>query len=258
MSAAPDRGYQAGFSRLYPDAAADRASRERKARTLVAVLADFLGGVDALRTKKVLDVGASNGVMDTILAGACGHVTGIDIDGEAIQAAQAGVTASNLEFHVGDGMALEQADASIDIVICAHVYEHVPDATRLLAEIRRVLKAGGVCYFAAGNRFQWMEPHYRLPLLSVLPRLLAHAYLRLLGRGEHYYEKHLSLPALRRLVRGFTVHDYTARLIRDPARYGVDYMLPPGSLKALAARSVLRFGYGLVPTYIWLLERPAE
>jgi ubiquinone/menaquinone biosynthesis C-methylase UbiE len=182
-------------------------------------------------------------------------VRGVDIDREAIASARRSFVRPNLGFAVADGLALPFGDAAFDVVLCAHVYEHVPDPRRLLTEIRRVLKPGGVCYFAAGNRFQPMEPHYRLPLLSVVPKFLAHLYLRVLGRGRHYYETHLSYWQLRRLVSGFVVDDCTARMIEAPGRYAMEYLLPPGSLKAALARAFVRFAYPFVPTYIWLLRR---
>jgi SAM-dependent methyltransferase len=126
-----------------------------------------------------------------------------------------------------------------------------------MAEIGRVLRPGGVCYFAAGNRWQWREPHYRLPLLSVVPRAVANLYLRLLGRGSHYYEKHRSHGSLRRLVRDFELHDYTLRLIREPRRFALDYLLPPASIKQRLASAIAALAPGLIPTYIWLLEKRA-
>ena len=94
------------------------------------------------------------------------------------------------------------------MVVCAHVYEHVPDARRLMAEIWRLLRPGGVCYFAAGNRLSIMEPHYRLPFLSWLPPSAADRYLRVTGKGNSYYERHATLWGLKRLTRDFTVIDY--------------------------------------------------
>lgn len=248
------RVYQSNFSALYP-AAGDRESRLRKARTIASVLADHFGGTEALRRVRLLDVGASTGAIDAALATQLAEVVGIDIDADAIAAAQREQTAPNLRFVLGDAMALDFPDASFDAVLCAHVYEHVPDAARLMAEIRRVLKPGGICYFAAGNRYQPVEPHYRLPLLSVMPKALAHRYLQVLGRGTHYYEQHLSYWGLRALVRDFRLTDYSRRIIDDPERYATDYMLPAGSWKRLVARLAVRIAYPFLPTYIWLLHR---
>ncbi len=247
--------YQSNFSNLYPAAAADVEGRRRKARTIAAVFADHVGGVDAMKQMRLLDVGAGNGVIDHSLAEHFAEVIGIDIDAEAIARAAELPTRPNLKFQVGDAMRLDVADASFDAVLCAHVYEHVPDAHQLMREIGRALKPGGVCYFAAGNRYQLMEPHYRLPLLSAVPKPVAHLYLRAIGRGKHYYESHRSLPQLRALVCDFALHDYTRRVIDDPARFEVDYMLAPGSMKQRVASGIARFAYGLVPTYIWLLQK---
>lgn len=249
--------YQDNFSALYPGAAADAAGRRRKAATIRAVLADHFGD-RPLSALRLLDVGASTGIIDACLAEAFAEVVGVDIDRDAIARAAQLHQRPNLRFAVGNGLALAFPDASFDVVLCAHVYEHVPDPHRLLAEIRRVLRPGGVCYFAAGNRFQPMEPHYRLPLLSVVPKAVAHLYLRALARGDHYYETHLSYWQLRRLVADFAVHDYTARLIEQPQRFEMGYLLPPGSAKAALGRFVVRVAYPFIPTYIWLLERPAS
>jgi SAM-dependent methyltransferase len=155
-------------------------------------------------------------------------------------------------------MKLPFLDKKFDIVICAHVYEHVPDAKKLLEEIFRVLKPGGVCYFAAGNRLMWNEPHYNLPLLSVLPRPLAHLYIRLAGKANYYHEKHLSYWGLRSLVKDYNCQDYTVRIVKDPAKFHIDYMLVPGSLKAKIARIILSNFYWLSPGYIWLLSKPEQ
>ena len=246
-------GYQDNFSALYPQAG-DVAGRRRKAATIRAVLQEHFG-TRPLAGLRLLDVGAATGVIDAALAEDFAEVRGIDIDREAIASAQRTWIRPNLRFEVADGLALPFADASFDVVLCAHVYEHVPDPRQLLDEIRRVLKPGGVCYFAAGNRYQPVEPHYRLPLLSVVPKALAHAYLRAVGRGRRYYETHLSYWQLRRLVAGFDVDDYTGRMIERPERYAMEYLLPRGSLKASLARWVARHAYPFIPTYIWLLLR---
>lgn len=102
----------------------------------------------------------------------------------------------------------------------------------------------------------WKEPHYNLPLLSAIPRSLAHWYVRLSGKSTHYHELHLSYWGLKHLVRHFEVIDYTAKIISEPTVYKVDYMLPPLSRKAFIAKSISRYAYWLVPSYIWILRKP--
>ncbi|MGD9602992.1 MAG: class I SAM-dependent methyltransferase [Gammaproteobacteria bacterium] len=247
------RGYQHGYSAMHPEVT-DSRSRLRKARTAQIVIEESLTRpLDGLR---VLDVGGSSGVMAEHFA-ACGcSVVAIDIDEDAIAAARNRASTTHVDYRVGDAMALDFADASFDLVLCCHVYEHVPDATRMMAEIERVLRPGGICYFAGGNRLAWREPHYGLPLLSVVPRVLAHWYLRAAGRGTHYHEKHLGFWGLKRLVRRLEYRDATAAMIDDPVRYGIDYQLVPGSLAHRLARVVIHAFPWACPGYIWMLRKP--
>jgi ubiquinone/menaquinone biosynthesis C-methylase UbiE len=153
-------------------------------------------------------------------------------------------------------MALEFDESTFDVVICSQVYEHVPDAEKMIKEIYRVLKPAGICYFAATNRLSIEEYHYGLPFLSVIPRPLGHFYMRLAGKGRYYYEKHFSYWGLKKITRAFRVIDYTRQSIHDPEKYGVAYMLPVNSRKQRLARIIVDRFYWLCPGYIWLLVKP--
>ena len=248
-----NRDYQYDFSIQQAAAMYDRPGRERKAQTMVAVLKDY--GLLDIETTRVLDIGASTGIIDNYLADHFGEVTGVDIDAKAITFASSTFCKPNLSFKEDDAMNLGYRDEVFDIVVCAQIYEHVTDATKLMKEIYRVLRPRGVCYFAAGNRFQFMEPHYRLPLLSALPRPLAHLYIRLAGKADFYYEKHLSYWGLRKLVRNFEIIDYTRKLVTHPEHFHANYMIPPGSLKQFMAIKLLNIAFWLFPNYIWLLKK---
>ena len=246
------RGYQYDFSKNSPYVY-DVENRERKARTMVAVLADFLP--EPLENYELLNVGGSAGAIDNYLADCFKKVVGTDIDDSAIQHAREVFVKDNLEFQIADALNLPFSNESFDIVVCSHVYEHVPDPVRMFVEIHRVLRPGGVCYFSAGNRLMWNEPHYNLPLLSVLPRPLAHLYIRLAGKADYYHEKHLSYWGLKKLVSAFKRNDYTVRLIDEAGKFHTEYMLPPGSFKTAVARTVSTRAYWACPGYIWVLEK---
>jgi len=185
-------------------------------------------------------------------------VRGIDIDDKAIDYALNTFSRENLHFQVGDAMAIEFPDNSFDVFVCSQVYEHVPDARKMMDEIFRVLKPEGICYFAATNRLSIEENHYNLPFLSVIPRPLGHLYLRLAGKGKYYYEKHLSYWGLKRLVSRFEIVDYSGKLINDPESFNVAYMLAPGSTKQKLAQFIVEWIYWLCPGYLWLLKKTCE
>ena len=232
----------------------DKLGRERKAKTMVAVLEKHFH--TPLEQMNLLNVGGSAGIIDNYFADHFSSVIGIDIDKSAIEYAKDNFQRTNLKFQIGDALNLQFPDNTFNVVICSNVYEHVPDAYKMMDEIFRVLKPGGVCYFAARNRFEWNEPHYDLPLLSAIPRPLAHVYIRLARKKSYYHELHYSYWGLKKLAQHFVIHDYTNKIVSDPDRYHTRYMLPAGSLKSALAKFITNKILWLSPSYIWLLEKP--
>lgn len=91
---------------------------------------------------------------------------------------------------------------SFDVVLTNHVIEHVGDRGTQLAhlrEIRRVLRDDGVGYLAVPNRWQLVEPHYKLAFLSWWPHRWRSGYLRRLRGVEFYDCEPLQLGQLERL-----------------------------------------------------------
>jgi len=246
--------YQLGFSSAHPDAMYNAAARERKAGKTLAILRDHLG---PLEHHDLLDIGCSTGFMTQAYAGQFHSVVGVDIDEPAVQFAISHNPAPNVRFVIADAMQTGLPATSFDVVTCTHIYEHVPDSGRLIEEIYRVLKPGGVCMFSADNRFKLIESHHRLPLLAALPKPIGHVYYRLAGKGDYYYENHLSYWGLRRLVRKFEIIDYSRRVIADPERFCASDMIVPGSFKQRLALLALSAAYWVCPTFIWLLKKPA-
>lgn len=245
--------YQYKFSEMHREEMYNRQGRERKAKTMVSVLQDYFN--TDLKFLNLLDFGSSTGLIANYLSTFFGEVVGIDIDSPAVEFADASYKKENLKFILANSLKIEMPDNYFDTVICAQVYEHVPDAAMMMDEIYRVLKTGGVCYFAAGNRLNIIEPHYHLPFLSVVPRPLAHLYVKWSGKGGHYYEKHLSYWGLKHLVRRFDIIDYTRSIIENPHRFSAEYLLKPNAMKTRIANWVVKYAFWLCPGYIWLLKK---
>jgi len=99
--------------------------------------------------EQVLDVACGTGLVALPAAeavGPQGHVTGIDISGEMLHAAQRSADErglSNVSFARMDAEQLDLPDASFDVVTCALGLMYVPDPAEAVREMRRVLKPGG-------------------------------------------------------------------------------------------------------------------
>lgn len=92
-------------------------------------------------------------------------------------------------YHEVVGTQLPFADETFDVVLSNHVIEHVGNQaaqTAHLVELHRVLRTDGVGYLAVPNRWMLVEPHFRLPFLSWLPKRLSNTYVRAAGKGTHY------------------------------------------------------------------------
>ncbi len=245
------RGYQLHLSRG-DTVLKDRRGRGQKFRKILSVLSDFRPETQSLTC---LDIGCSSGVITSFLQDHFSMAIGVDIDQEAVQHARSQGISPRVQYLMGDAMAIPLREESIDVVVCNHIYEHVPDPRQLMEEIYRVLKREGICYFAAGNRHVIMEGHYGLPFLSWVPKPVAHLYLRLFGKGTFYYEEHLSLRGLRKLVRKFEIHDYTLRIIQAPDQFSATDLFDPGTVSYRFIRRFAPFLYRWIPTYIWVLKK---
>ena len=136
-SATPD--YTMGFSQDMLESLR-RHTAEASARYLLPYLRPGL---------RVLDFGCGPGTISVGLAKAVdpGELHGVDMEEPQIGLARA-VAASqgrdNAIFHVGDVTNLPFADGFFDVAHGHNVLMHIPDTQAVLAEVKRVLKPGGL------------------------------------------------------------------------------------------------------------------
>lgn len=224
----------------------DVASRHEKAAKIIAVVSQFTD----LSQAAVLDIGTGAGVIASDIAAKAKTVTSVDMTDER-------KTTDGYEFVQVNSETLPFKDASFDVVIYNHVVEHVPHQQQHLAEIARVTRPGGIMYLATPNKFGPMDPHYKLPLVSWLPRSLAGQYVRLVRRKQ--WDIYPVSPwDLRRLTAGsFAGHNVTAEIIKYPARYN----MPAGRALKLLGRmplGLLKLLQPFVPTQIHIFTRLAQ
>jgi len=155
-------------------------SRRQKAELISEIARSYIQ-----ESKVIVDLGSGTGLVKSYLSQKFRKpILGIEID--------RGVILVKEDVCVGDVTRLPLQDKSVDFLICNHLYEHVQEKARtaFFQELRRVLVDDGAIYMTAGNKFQIIEPHYRLPFLSWLPLVLANLYLRVTGRGSDYSGVH--------------------------------------------------------------------
>ena len=241
------RGEQLAYSELM-DKMLDEQARRTKARKLIAIVEHALGRED-LDGLDALDVGCSAGFIADELASAGARTTGVDIDEPGLARARERF-GDRVDFRLARGEDLPLPDESMDLVVLNHIYEHVVDPDAVLADIHRVLRPGGLLYLGLGHRWQLIEPHHRLPLLSWLPQGAADRYLRVTGKGGHYYERYRTPAGLRRMVAAFDTWDYTLPVLADPARFAGGDVIPRWSTRI--PPPALRAALPVVPTYPWV------
>jgi 2-polyprenyl-6-hydroxyphenyl methylase/3-demethylubiquinone-9 3-methyltransferase len=153
--------------------------------------------------RPVLDLGCGGGFLAEALARRGAEVTGIDPSGGAIRAARAHAAGEGLaiRYDEGSGEALPYPDASFDIVVSVDVLEHVADLPRVLDEVARVLKPGGVFCFDTINR----NPLARFVVVTLAERVLG-----VLPRGTHDPALFVRPSEMRAMLaeRGFRVRRF--------------------------------------------------
>lgn len=157
--------------------------RDRKAMAILGTLMSHCGA--RIAEGAWLDIGCGSGGIAGALAPHVHRIQGADPEPwptwETLVAEH-----SNLSFLVAgfDGEELPVPEASADVIVCNQVYEHVARPAALVHNIHRVLKPGGVCYFAGPNLLWPIEPHVYWPFVHWLPRRMAQRLMRALGSNR--------------------------------------------------------------------------
>ncbi len=170
----------------------------------------------------VLDLGAGRGGMHDYIKG--GKARLLSIKGKVRELIAADIDPAVFDNPGCDRAVLIEngrvplADASVDLILCDYVLEHVGDPLAFVAEVRRVLKPGA--WFCARTPHKW---HY----VAVASRLLSDRLEKLLlprlqpGRkGEDVFPKVYkmnTLSALRDLFPGFEDQSFVYR--SEPSYY---------------------------------------
>jgi len=128
---------------------------EDRWRVFDAMLHDWRERHGHARVLTVLDAGCGDGINLVGLRGAAAHqdllINLFGLDYNPLRLARARRAAPQVRLQQGSLYSLPFAGDRFDVVLCNHVIEHVPDATRALAELSRVLRPGGLLILGVPN-----------------------------------------------------------------------------------------------------------
>lgn len=110
------------------------------------VAREFVAWLAVPPERRWLDVGCGTGALtETILARAApSAVVGVEPSAGFVEHAAAHVTDARASFQVADARTLPVDDSSFDVVVSGLVLNFIPDRSVALAEMRRVVRDGGV------------------------------------------------------------------------------------------------------------------
>ncbi len=145
---------------FFTDGAAYERRVGRWSRIAGQEFLDWLALPDGLRW---LDVGCGTGAFSELIVERCSPRTtsAVDPSADQISYAQAGPSASRVDYRVGDAQALPFDDDAFDVAAMALVISFVPDPAQAITEMIRVVAPGGTVasyMWDAAGRCNTQEP----------------------------------------------------------------------------------------------------
>ncbi|NJS09075.1 MAG: 3-demethylubiquinone-9 3-O-methyltransferase [Microcoleus sp. CSU_2_2] len=143
---------------------------------------------------KTLDVGCGGGFSCEFMAERGAVVSGIDRSQKCVEAARNHAATSGFEIDYRQGFAenMPYADNTFDAVICVDVLEHVADYKKVVSEVHRILKPGGLFFFDTINR-TFSSQFVMIWLMENI--------LQEIKRGVHDWEKFITPEELSLVMR---------------------------------------------------------
>lgn len=197
----------------------------------------------SVATGRVLEVGCGLGYgsLAVKMLNPGVEVTAIDYDPGSIEFARRHLNHGRVTYEVAHGEGLPFPEASFDTVICYEVVEHVADPGALIAEIRRVLRRGGMLvgstpnhrlYAYRVNRARGAESHDALRRAGVWPWHLHELDERSIGvlledhgfiPGRYIYPTYVKGLDLRRQMQGMNPRARLALLAAQEGSSAADF-----------------------------------
>ncbi|MBO9666015.1 MAG: 3-demethylubiquinone-9 3-O-methyltransferase [Bdellovibrio sp.] len=101
---------------------------------------------------EILDVGSGAGFFSNEAARAGHKVTGLDISTVSLKVAELMDKTQTVRYVEGDAYKMPFPKESFDVVVAMDLFEHVSDPEKIMMEMSRVLRPGGLLFFHTINK----------------------------------------------------------------------------------------------------------
>lgn len=192
---------------------------------------------DRFRGMRLLEVGCGVGVDLVRLARAGALVTGVDLAAVSIQLARLNMAQNGLAGNLClmNGERLGFQDSSFDVVYAHGVLQYTADPQRMICEIHRVLRPGGMAVLMVYNRYSWLNAlsrvmkvgleHEDAPVLRKFSIGEFRRMLHLFDRSEIIPER---FPVRTRLHHGWKAVLYNRAFVSGFSRLPRSWVRPLG------------------------------
>jgi 2-polyprenyl-3-methyl-5-hydroxy-6-metoxy-1,4-benzoquinol methylase len=183
--------------------------RWQRARELSAergkLVKSIINQVINLEGLKILDLGSGEGGTSRVLA-QNNFIVSYDLNISRLKR-QTGSELNNIKVN-GDATQLPFADKSFDVIILQDVIEHLAGLETLYDELLRVLKDDGTIYLSTPNKLSiinlFSDPHFGLPLISILKRDTIKKYFLKYFRKQDYFRNDIAqLLSMKEIIEIF-------------------------------------------------------
>ncbi|NOD64537.1 MULTISPECIES: glycoside hydrolase family 99-like domain-containing protein [unclassified Ruegeria] len=225
----------------------------------------------------VLDIACGEGYGTDIIAASAKSVIGVDVSASAVEHAKFHYRDPRLCFRAGSATDIPIPDQSVDLVVSFETIEHLEEHDRMIQEVRRVLRPGGLLLISSPNKYEYSDkPGYSNPFH--VKELYTDEFLELIGRyfpNTCHYGQRLSAASLIANKQTLPFRVFSGSGVRDGipnARYDLvlasdselpelpnsAYEIPGGSLEPYAAEEALKHTAELQRAQIELKETLSE
>jgi len=179
---------------------------------------------------KILDLGCGNGKLRLLFKDLAVDYTGLDNSAELLKIAESrnDFKLAKQNFIQADISSLPLADNSFDIIFFIAVFHHIPGnqlRLKVLTEVKRILKPGGVLIMTNWNRYQ----------KEFLGQLIHYTFLKIIGKSDLDF-KDIWLPWMQgkvhRYYHLFTLGELKKLVIESGLEIQGNYLAYWGGKKA--------------------------